>query len=213
MSIIDNSGTDVRRKSPEPFKLETRAAEGKSPVLVGYAAVFDTLSEESIFGEREKIAPGAFAESIESDDIRALIEHVGGLTVIGRNRSGSLRLREDDHGLLVEIDIPDTTAGKDIVTLVERKDLTDMSFGFVALDDDWQIIDGVDVRTLRRVQLLDVSIVAFPAYPHTNIEARSNAPYGEMRASHEKWKQAEQQVIDDAASLRRRTLDRYSVGP
>ncbi|WP_237152388.1 HK97 family phage prohead protease [Oryzibacter oryziterrae] len=154
--------------------LEIRA---KGRKIEGYAATFGT---ETRIGARftEVIAPGAFSASLKTNgDILALVDH-DPARVLARTRSGTLRLSEDTRGLAFSLDLPDTTAGRDVLALAERGDLGGMSFGFAVRDggEHWQ----GDHRELRAVDLFEVSIVsAFPAYPDTTIAARSrvaNAP-------------------------------------
>lgn len=156
--------------------IEVRAADDEDgrPILRGHAAVFDKLSVP-LWGFREKIKRGAFRESIGQDDIRALVEHQGGLSMLGRNTSSppTLRLKEDKVGLSVEIEAPDTSAGRDVLELVKRGDLSQMSFGFETRDDSWETVDGEEIRTLKRVRLFDVSIVTFPAYEDSDVALRS----------------------------------------
>lgn len=143
--------------------------------LIGYAAVFNTLSHDLI-GFREKIEPGAFAESIKKDDIRALFNHDSG-QVLGRSTAGTLRLSEDSWGLAFEIDLDDTQLGSDLLRSVGRGDISDMSFKFRTKEDQWEHLDNTSVRTLLKVQLFDVSPVTFPAYPRTDVSVRwSRAP-------------------------------------
>lgn len=144
--------------------------EGDMPVIRGYAAVFNKYADLGYF--REKIEPGAFSDTINVDDIRALVDHDAG-RVIGRNKSGTLTMKEDDKGLFVEITPPDTTAGRDIVKLIKRGDVSGMSFGFQTITDEWGKEEGKDVRTLRKVKLYDVSPVTFPAYTDTSVGLRS----------------------------------------
>lgn len=139
--------------------------------IVGYAAVFDTLSED-LGWFREKIQKGAFSETIKNDDIRALKNHNDDY-VLGRNRSKTLSLSEDDHGLKIDIIPPDTQWARDLMVSIERGDIDQMSFGFRTLTDDWNLQDGKDVRTLIKVRLFDVSPVTFPAYPDTEVGLRS----------------------------------------
>ncbi len=143
-------------------------AEGRK--LVGYAATFNT--EARIADFTETIAPGAFRSSLaDGTDILALVDHDKG-RVLGRTKTGSLRLQEDAQGLRFEIDIPDTSAGRDVLALATRGDLGGMSFGFTVnpSGDEWR----GDRRTLREVTLHEVSVVqSFPAYGGTTVSARS----------------------------------------
>lgn len=163
--------------------LEVRTT-GDAPKLVGHAAVFNRDSE-LIFGSFiERIAPGAFAESIaKPDDIRALINHDPNL-ILGRNVSKTLALREDDEGLQVEIDPPKTSYAQDLLESTRRGDISQMSFGFETLVDQWERgEDGKpDVRTLLKVRLFDVSPVTFPAYPDTDVAVRSHEAFHQSQA-------------------------------
>ena len=139
--------------------------------ISGYAAVFNSVSEE-LSWFKEKIEPGAFGESIGTDDIRALWNHDSNY-VLGRNKSGSLMLVEDQHGLKIEIDPPDTQWARDLMVSIDRGDVSQMSFGFQTITDKWEMSEGVDMRTLLKVRLFDVSPVTFPAYPDTEVGLRS----------------------------------------
>ncbi|MHA6642976.1 HK97 family phage prohead protease [Mesorhizobium sp. A623] len=137
--------------------------------LEGYAATFNNPAD---IGGRfvETIAPGAFATSLRGNgDILALVDHDPG-RVLARTRSGSLRLSEDSKGLAFDLDVPDTSHGRDVLALAARGDLGGMSFGFTAFDEHR---DG-DRRELRGIELHEISVVlAWPAYDGTVIHARS----------------------------------------
>lgn len=152
-------------------QLEVRKSDDEDRRLVGHAAVFNSLSE-NLGGFREKIDPGAFANTLDKD-IRALWNHNSDI-VLGRNRAGTLRLEEDDIGLRIEIDPPDTEQVRGLISSVERGDVSQMSFGFFVRDDSFEEDEaGRIIRTLHDIELLEVSPVAFPAYPDTTVAARS----------------------------------------
>lgn len=148
---------------------EVRATE-KGRTIGGYAAVFNSKAEIGA-SFHEVIKPGAF-RAATSQDVRALIDHDSG-RVIGRSTSGTLRLTEDDVGLAVEIDLPDTQDGRDLATLIERGDVSGMSFGFVVTKQTWDDTTEPPSRTIEEVDLREVSVVAFPAYDDTSIALRS----------------------------------------
>lgn len=157
-----------RRSLTEP--VEIRSADGKSTIK-GYAAVFNSPADIGEF--REQIMPGAFREAL-TGDVRALFGH-DTKSVLGRMKSGTLRLREDSRGLAVEIDLPDTQAARDLRESMERGDIDGMSFGFNVPKggQEWDFDGPVPIRTLRQVNLVEVSVVAFPAYADANIALRS----------------------------------------
>lgn len=136
--------------------------------LEGYAATFG--SEARIGSIVETIVPGAFARSI-AGDVLALMDH-DSARVLGRTRSGTLRLSEDAKGLAFSLDLPDTQAGRDVLELAQRNDLGGMSFGFIVPQggDRWQ----GERRTLVNLDLREISVVsAHPAYPDTSLALRS----------------------------------------
>jgi hypothetical protein len=148
-----------------------RAAElrAKGRRLEGYAALYGTEAQIG-GGLVETIAAGAFTRTLATRaDILALVDH-DPARVLARTRSGTLRLSEDSRGLAFDLDVPDTQAGRDVLTLAERGDLGGMSFGFNAVDDDIT----ADRRELRDVELFEISVVAaFPAYADTVVQARA----------------------------------------
>lgn len=146
-----------------------KSDDGKR-TITGHAAVFNSLSEP-LGGFREKIAPGAFKGTLTAD-VRALWNHDPN-HVLGRTTSGTLRLSEDERGLAIELDAPDTQMARDLIVLMERGDVSQMSFGFRTIDDAWEKKDGENVRTLKKVELFDVSPVTFPAYTETDVAVRS----------------------------------------
>ena len=170
LSLMDN-GVETRRITVNEFELRD-AAEGAGMTFVGYGAVFNSDSEPLPFTER--IAPGAFSRSLRSrNEIKMFVNH-DTTQVLASKRAGTLRLSEDSHGLRVEADLPDTTAGRDMAFLIKRGDVADMSFGFSVPrgGDSWS--DDGATRELREVRLHEVSIVTgFPAYAATTASVRS----------------------------------------
>ncbi len=166
-----NSFSEGIERRAFPF-MEIRVDSGEQPKIVGHAAVFDKLSV-NLGGFREKIAPGAFANAIKKNDIRALWNHDPNF-VLGRNKSKTLTLAEDEKGLAIEIVPPDAQWAKDLMETIRRGDVDQMSFGFRVIKDTWEFIEGKDsIRTLQEVELFDVSPVTFPAYPQTDVKVRS----------------------------------------
>lgn len=156
----------------EGLRVERR--EGQPTHILGHAAVFNTLSED-LGGFRERVLPGAFADAIRTDDIRALFNHDSNF-ILGRNRSRTLTLLEDQTGLAIDIVAPETPTIRDLVIApIERGDVSGMSFAFSVRPDgqDWgEDTDGTIIRTLKNVRLYDVSPVVYPAYPSTDVAAR-----------------------------------------
>lgn len=156
-----------------PLEIEIRS-NGKQPKIVGYAVVFNSLSRD-LGGFFEIIRPGTFAISLQTADVIAKIEHAGGLMTLGRTRNKTLQLSEDSHGLHVEIIPPETQTAKDVITLLQRGDLDQMSFGFIPVETNWFFEGKKRVREILKAELIDVSIVSDPAYLATKVAVRSCA--------------------------------------
>lgn len=164
------------------LKIEQRAeGDARPPMIVGYAAVFDSLSE-NLGGFREKIAPGAF-DAVLGDDVRCALNHDPSL-LLGRSTSGTLRVSLDSIGLRYECDPPDTQVARDLMVSMERGDIDQSSFRFMVDEDSWdEDEDGRVVRTIKKFKrLIDVAPVTYPAYPDTSVAQRSLDVWRESQA-------------------------------
>lgn len=153
-----------------PTELETRD-ENEEMVIEGYFAVFNKETElwPRAF---EEIAPGAFDNTL-ANDIRALINHDTSL-VLGRNKAGTLELKADSRGLWGRIKInPNDTDAVNLYERVKRGDVDQCSFGFNILNEEADYRDDGTVKwTIKEVDLHEVSVVTFPAYEDTGVQAR-----------------------------------------
>jgi HK97 family phage prohead protease len=173
---LDNETNKARSKMKKTERrtftvrdIEARQAEDGTMRMAGYAAVFNEASVPLPF--IEKIAPGAFRKTLsETPDVRLLANHEG--LPMARTKNGTMRLYEDDKGLYFEAELANTQEARDLYTLVARGDVDQMSFAFRVIRQNWSK-DRTE-RTLTEVSLADgdVSIVTYPAYPATTVEAR-----------------------------------------
>jgi len=162
------------RVMPTEFRV-VRGKDGEPPKIEGYAAVFNSDSEDMGFVER--IKPGAFKKALKRSDARALLNHDPNF-VLGREKSGTLVLEERTKGLWMSVTPPETQLINDLVLApIERGDIDQQSFTFslteqgqrwTDLDTDKPKRDIVEVN-----ELFDVSPVTFPAYNETSVAVRS----------------------------------------
>ena len=185
-------------------------AEGDAKKIVGHAAVFNTPTE--IGWWIEEIAPGAFANSITKDDVRALFNHDPNF-VLGRNKSGTLALSEDDKGLVYEITPPDTQIARDLLVSIERGDISGSSFGWYTKKQEWSEEEKGGVTIIRRrileAELFDVSPVTYPAYEETDVSLRSSIEraYNAYKESVKPEKVSDSVLIQARHAYRKRQLD------
>lgn len=150
--------------------LELRVTTGRR--LQGYAAVFGTPARIHDF--EESILPGAFRASLLSGRDALLLADHDPAKVLARSRAGSLRLVETAKGLHFEADVANTSTGSDVLELVRSGNAGGMSFGFRVVQDRWPTRTK---RELLAVELHEISVVsAWPAYPSTEVHARSLVP-------------------------------------
>jgi Escherichia/Staphylococcus phage prohead protease len=185
------SDYEIRSLAEAPT-INSRGTSGSgSNVIVGYAAVFNSPSQEmSIRGTepngrkfREVVLPGAFTQSLaERRAVFAFFQH-NDTQVLGSTANGTLRLSEDSRGLRYEIDPPDTQAGRDIVELIRRGDVRGSSFGFKVRSGGQTMRRNGDhfVRELRSLELLDVSPVTAGAYPAASVDLQRSGQAGFMQ--------------------------------
>lgn len=162
---------EVRNLKFRELRAET-GANGER-VFSGYAAPFNSRSVD-LGGFVEVIAPMAFNRTLrEQPDIYALYAH-DMRQILGRTKSGTLTLGVDEKGLNFRCTAPDTAMARDLATLVARGDIDGCSFGFYTRDDSWvEDSAGQLVRTLLDVELEEISITPFEAYPATSVNVRS----------------------------------------
>ena len=143
--------------------------------LHGHAAVFGQVAK--VPGGYEQLARSAFDKVLDrsDSDVVALVEHDPG-RLLGRQSSGTLRLKVDDEGLGFEVDLPDTQDGAYVRALAGRGDLVGASFGFIPGNDGtWtRAEDGSQLHTINTItHLRDVSAVSLPAYAGAGVALRS----------------------------------------
>jgi HK97 family phage prohead protease len=137
--------------------------------LLGYAMVWDRLSEDFGDGIFERVDRRAIQRTIdEKIDVRAFVGH-NQEHVLGRLSAGTLKLEPDSIGLRVTIDPPDTQVARDLVASIKRRDVTQMSIGFTMLEAGWHKEGSRLIRTVRDMRLYEVSPVALPAFVMTHI--------------------------------------------
>lgn len=166
---MENDRT-IRQVRSVPSTFKTRS-DDNGMHIEGYFAVFNSNYE--IFSDvTESIAPGAFTNTL-GGDIKALCDHDTRL-VLGRNKAGTLELREDSHGLWGRIDInPNDSDAVNLYERVKRGDVDQCSFGFEIVSEETDFRDDGSVHfTIREVRLYEVSVVTFPAYAETSVSAR-----------------------------------------
>ena len=168
--------TERRRLNDGLSAYITRDEEGENRHISGYAAVYDSLSED-LGGFYEVLEKGAFDEVMRSEpDVRALSQH-DTVKILGRTSAETLTLEADSRGLKMDIALPDTSYAADLYESVRRGDISGASFGFrVGFDDyvfDWDADDlDLPVRRIKRIrELIEVSVVTFPAYQGTEVSA------------------------------------------
>lgn len=176
----------IRQLRSDASQFQVREAEGDLSIE-GYFSVFNSIYELWP-GATESVAPGAFSETL-GDDIRALVNHNDTL-VLGRNKAGTLELREDSHGLWGKIKVnPNDSDAMNLYERVKRGDVNQCSFGFMIESEETEFREDGSIHwTIRKVKLFEVSVCTFPAYEATEVSARK-ADYEEIQKREtEKWR-------------------------
>jgi HK97 family phage prohead protease len=174
----------------EPQKLERRLITSLAEIretdknpnsrkFFGYAAKFNVVSRELGWGSDkfvEVIERGAFSDTLKNpdDDVIFNFEHMNRF-ILGRKSSGTVRIYEDEVGLAVECDIPETSYGNDLLISIRRKDIKYMSFAFVTAPqgDKWDMSVTPYKRSVTKAILFDVAAVTDPAYLQTEASLRA----------------------------------------
>lgn len=184
---------ELRRLSAKPaeFRVERIAREdgGEDAYIRGYAVVFEQYSKPIWDEWVEIISRNAF-DNCDMSDVVMVIDHardVSSVLARSRNGEGTLEMSIDEVGVAFRFRCPDTTAGRDILTLIERGDISECSFAFWVSEDRWQYdvdFDGktYDVRRIESIaKLADLSIVVSGQYGQTSVSVEERAMVNEVR--------------------------------
>ena len=191
-------------------RLECRDAQEDSPrIISGYAAVFNQVAEIGrYYRYKEQIASGAF-EGCNYDKCVACFNHNTD-NILARYSSGTLKLSVDEVGLRFEFEVPNTTVGNDMYELVKRGDISQCSFAFVVAEESWKYDeqndenDENDLRTIEKIaELWDVSLVTYPAYEGTSVDARSAEEESFMERKKEYLSRNDNKIKADSESRAR----------
>src|SRR6266540_356621 len=165
--------------------VEIRAAAKDKLTIGGYAAKFDRKSQ-NLGGFVEEIRHEFFNKSRGDGWPGVLARHNhDDNMLLGTTGAGTLRLAIDEIGLDYSVDLPQSRM--DVYELVQRQDVRQSSFAFIAFEDDWSTNDqGFPLRSLISGRLVDVASVNTPAYEDTSAGLRSlakkfDAPIEEVR--------------------------------
>lgn len=183
-AVMPSSAREAREISGKRPEIRTASAreiravaDGDTVRLTGRAIVFNSPSLD-MGGWYEVIKPGACdAVLAASPDVRFLVNHTG--LPLARTTNGSLSLAATAGGLDFDALLAAVQASRDLATLVERRDLDQMSYAFTVAvgGDTWTTdADGRERREIHQFAEIDeISGVTFPAYPASYVEANRSA--------------------------------------
>lgn len=172
------------------FTAEVRAVgedgEQKGHIVEGLAAVYEQETRiADCFGEfYEVIRKGAF-DDCDFSDVRLLVNHDFNGVALARSRRNNksdkpntMQLTVDDDGVHIsaDLDTENNEQARAVYSAISRGDMDGMSFCFYVDEDGqrWSKEDGIERREILKVsKVVEVSVVNFPAYAGTNIDARS----------------------------------------
>jgi HK97 family phage prohead protease len=177
--VLENGSLLALRRYESQVELRQQPGRADSiGTISGICAPYNSLSCD-LGGFKEIYQKGCFTESLNSDI--CLFGYHDSTCILGRTSNGSLRFTDGLAGLAFEDDLPDTTAGRDLLTLVERRDVKGTSCGFLIREADWDNTAVGRVRTITKGQLLEISPVAMPAYPAASVQASTEQQKNELK--------------------------------
>lgn len=161
--------TDIER-APLLEAPEFRS-EGTKLVAAGVAMRYGDKSRKIMGRFHEEFRPGAFKKTLQESRVAAHNEHLG--PYLASNQNDTLRLTDSPSELAYEIELPDTTAGRDAAKMLERQDIRGVSVGFVPIPSSvtWSVTsDGASLRSISEAKLLRVDLTTQPYYQSTSAE-------------------------------------------
>ena len=193
--------------------MELRAEQNEQEyILEGYPIVFN--QETDMGSWREVIDPAAVGDGKVLRDVALMVGHDFGMIPLAHSRrnngSGTMTLTVDEHGVKMRavLDVDHNPKAAEAYSAVLRGDISGMSFAFIVEGEAWEDLDTD--KPLRRItgfgEIYEVSLVAFPAYKGTSVQAASEGDALEsVRASLESAKQKLAEEREAQAEAERRT--------
>lgn len=155
------------------FALKRSDNESDSFIVEGYASTFEEYTLYDFGDEewREKIEPEAFKDA-DLSDVVFLRDHAG--QVFARTKNNTIALMSDDKGLFSRTNLSSTSAARGMYEDIEAGLYSQMSFAFTVAEQRFEeaMEDGkrIYTRVISRIKkVYDISAVAFPANPTTDI--------------------------------------------
>jgi|SRR5690554_1211138 len=143
-------------------------------VLTGRPVIYDqpTVIKDK-FGEYTEVIRRGALEGADLSDTRLLYNHDLSKIPLARSPK-TMRFKLDPAGLTMTAELPETEEGKSVYTAVKRGDLSGMSFAFKVPKGGSHFDAKANTRTITKIEkIYECSIVPFPAYPQTSVEARA----------------------------------------
>ena len=217
----------MSKKEVRFLSLELRAEqdEEKGAYIEGYPIVFN--QETNVGGYfREIIDPESVNESLLRD-VALMIGHDFGMVPLAHSRrntaNSTMQLSIDEHGVKMRalLDVEGNPKAKEAYSAIKRGDLSGMSFAFVVNKESWEDLEtDLPLRRITGMEAIyEVSLVAFPQYSGTSVQAASEGDALEsVLASLESEKQkladeraaaaaeAEARAAEEAEAERRRAV-------
>ena len=186
-------------------------ADSKEMIVTGYAIVFDTptvvYTDPDGNQYKEVVRKGAIDVATKMDNVVMRYNHYDSEQILARTSNKTLQLEVDDKGLKITAAIAPTTFGKDIYALIQRRDVSGMSFAFVC-DSDSYDYDGL-TRYINHIGLIrDVSAVDIPAYDDSSLEVLKRGMDNAAKEAAEKAK-AVKEAAEQAAKEKERRQKLY----
>ena len=158
---------------------EIRAAEptadgAQALILRGRPILYDTPTLiNDVGGSYTEIIRKGALDGADLSDVRLLYNHDLGKVPLARTPK-TMSLKVDEEGLTFEAVLPETAGAKEVYEAVKRGDLSGMSFAFTVPEGGDDYDAKTNTRVIRQIaKVYECSVVPYPAYPTTSIEARS----------------------------------------
>ena len=215
--------TNEREVRYLPMEIRAEQDEDKGAAIEGYPIVFN---QETDLGEWREVIDPASVSKENLRDVALMVGHDFGMIPLAHSRrnngSGTMQLTPDEHGVKMRaaLDVENNPKASEAYSAIRRGDMTGMSFAFIVNEESWEDLDTE--KPLRRItgmsEIFEVSLVAFPAYQGTSVQAASEGPALEsVRASLESARKQHELERAEQAEQERRTavlewLDNYTKG-